>query len=111
MIAPGGRLDPLAAPVGHPVAGSRVAATHPLRPARRAPAHMRITYWSRKAMAIEVRIPTILRSYTGGQKSIEGTGSTLDELLADLNGRYDGLRERLVDESVHRWPVRARQRW
>ena len=28
-------------------------------------------------MAIEVRIPTILRSYTGGQKSIEGSGSTL----------------------------------
>ena len=50
-------------------------------------------------MAIEVRIPTILRSYTGGQKSIEGTGATLDELLADLDGRYDGLRERLVDNS------------
>jgi sulfur-carrier protein len=50
-------------------------------------------------MAIEVRIPTILRSYTGGQKTIEGTGSTLDELLADLDGRYDGLRERLVDDS------------
>jgi sulfur-carrier protein len=50
-------------------------------------------------MAIEVRIPTILRSYTGGQKSIEGTGSTLDELLADLDGRYGGLRERLVDDA------------
>jgi MoaD family protein len=50
-------------------------------------------------MAIEVRIPTILRSYTGGQKSIEGRGATLDELLADLDGRYDGLRERLVDEA------------
>jgi len=50
-------------------------------------------------MAIEVRIPTILRSYTGGQKSIEGMGSTLDELLADLDGRYGGLRERLVDDA------------
>ena len=50
-------------------------------------------------MAIEVRIPTILRSYTGGQKSIEGTGSTLDELFADLDGRYGGLRERLVDSA------------
>lgn len=49
-------------------------------------------------MAIEVRIPTILRSYTGGAKSIEGSGSTLDELFADINGRYDGLRERLIDE-------------
>ena len=50
-------------------------------------------------MAIEVRIPTILRTYTGGQKSIEGTGSTLDELFADLDGRYGGLRERLVDSA------------
>jgi molybdopterin synthase sulfur carrier subunit len=50
-------------------------------------------------MAIEVRIPTILRNYTGGEKSIEGSGSTLDELFADINGRYEGLRERLVDDS------------
>ncbi len=50
-------------------------------------------------MAIEVRIPTILRSYTGGQKSIEGTGSTLEELFSDLDGRYGGLRERLVDSA------------
>ncbi len=50
-------------------------------------------------MAIEVRIPTILRSYTGGHKSVEGSGSTLDELFSDLDGRYDGLRGRLVDEA------------
>jgi sulfur-carrier protein len=50
-------------------------------------------------MAIEVRIPTILRSFTGGQKSVEGAGETLGELLADLDGRFDGLQERLVDES------------
>jgi sulfur-carrier protein len=57
------------------------------------------TYWSRYTMAIEVRIPTILRTYTSGQKSIEGTGATLDELFADLDGRYGGLRERLVDSA------------
>jgi sulfur-carrier protein len=50
-------------------------------------------------MAIEVRIPTILRTYTGGEKLVEGSGSTLAELFADLDGRYDGLRERLVDEA------------
>ncbi|MEV5448328.1 molybdopterin synthase sulfur carrier subunit, partial [Streptomyces sp. NPDC052644] len=32
-------------------------------------------------MAIEVRIPTILRSYTGGAKVVEGTGDTLGDLL------------------------------
>jgi len=50
-------------------------------------------------MAIEVRIPTILRSYTGGEKSVEGSGATLGELIADLDGRYDGLQDRLVDDS------------
>jgi len=50
-------------------------------------------------MAIEVRIPTILRSYTDGRKTVEGTGATLGELFADLDGRYDGLRGRLVDEA------------
>jgi len=47
-------------------------------------------------MSIEVRIPTILRSYTGGAKSVAGSGDTLADLLADLESRYTGLRERLV---------------
>jgi sulfur-carrier protein len=51
-------------------------------------------------MAIEVRIPTILRPYTGGAKSVEGSGSTLGELLGDLDSRHQGLRERLVDEGT-----------
>jgi len=49
-------------------------------------------------MAIEVRIPTILRTYTDGAKQVEGTGSTLGELIADLDRQHDGLRERLVDD-------------
>ncbi|MDX3096170.1 MoaD/ThiS family protein [Streptomyces sp. ME19-03-3] len=48
-------------------------------------------------MAIEVRIPTILRTYTGGAKAVEGSGSTLDELLADLDARHSGIRDRIVD--------------
>jgi molybdopterin converting factor small subunit len=50
-------------------------------------------------MAIEVRIPTILRNYTDGAKSVAGSGSTLDELLADLEARHGGLRGRLVDDA------------
>ena len=49
-------------------------------------------------MAVEVRIPTILRSYTGGAKSVEGSGGTLAELLSDLESRHGGLQDRLVDE-------------
>ncbi|MBC9725556.1 MoaD/ThiS family protein [Streptomyces sp. TRM68367] len=48
-------------------------------------------------MAIEVRIPTILRQYTDGQKAVEGTGDTLAELFADLETRHAGIRARLVD--------------
>jgi sulfur-carrier protein len=49
-------------------------------------------------MAIEVRIPTILRSYTGGDKAVEGDGATLRELVEDLESRHAGLRARLVDD-------------
>jgi len=48
-------------------------------------------------MAIEVRIPTILRTYTDGKKAVEGSGPTLDALFADLDSRHPGLRDRLVD--------------
>jgi MoaD family protein len=50
-------------------------------------------------MAIEVRIPTILRTYTDGAKQVEGTGSTLDELINDLEQRHGGLRARLIDDA------------
>jgi hypothetical protein len=43
-------------------------------------------------MAVEVRIPTILRSHTGGAKSVEGSGGTLAELLSDLTPGTAGLR-------------------
>jgi molybdopterin converting factor small subunit len=49
-------------------------------------------------MAIEVRIPTILRTYTGGAKAVEGSGSTLAELIADLEAHHSGLRARLIDD-------------
>ena len=48
-------------------------------------------------MAIEVRIPTILRTYTDGAKQIQGSGATLDELITDLEKRHGGLRDRLID--------------
>ncbi|MBM7786380.1 MoaD family protein [Tenggerimyces flavus] len=48
-------------------------------------------------MAIEVRIPTILRTYTGGSKVVEADGATLKELLDDLDAKHAGLRGRLVE--------------
>lgn len=49
-------------------------------------------------MSAEVRIPTILRTYTGGEKIVSGEGTDLRSLIADLDGRFPGIAERLVDE-------------
>ncbi|MFF2845512.1 MoaD/ThiS family protein [Streptomyces sp. NPDC058001] len=48
-------------------------------------------------MAIEVRIPTILRQYTDGEKAVQGSGDTLAALLADLETRHAGIQARIVD--------------
>ena len=48
-------------------------------------------------MAIEVRIPTILRTYTGGEKAVEASGSTLSELIDDLESNHPGIKDRLID--------------
>ena len=49
-------------------------------------------------MAIEVRIPTILRTYTDGEKAVTGSGDTLAALLNDLETRHSGLQARLLDD-------------
>ncbi|HEX4787627.1 MAG TPA: MoaD/ThiS family protein [Actinospica sp.] len=49
-------------------------------------------------MAVQVSIPTILRSYTDGAKSVEGSGGTLKELITDLDARHPGLGDRLLDD-------------
>jgi sulfur-carrier protein len=48
-------------------------------------------------MAIEVRIPTILRTYTDGAKAVDGNGETLQALIDDLEGSHPGIKDRLVD--------------
>ncbi|GAA4510425.1 MULTISPECIES: MoaD/ThiS family protein [Nonomuraea] len=50
-------------------------------------------------MAIEVRIPTILRNYTDGAKAVSAEGATLDELIASLESRHPGIKDRLVDDN------------
>lgn len=50
-------------------------------------------------MAIDVRIPTILRTYTGGEKVVSGEGSTLAALIDNLESNHPGIKERLIDGS------------
>ena len=49
-------------------------------------------------MAIEVRIPTILRNLTGDAKVVEAQGSNLGELFDDLENRHPGIQERIVQD-------------
>ncbi|GAA5146590.1 MoaD/ThiS family protein [Nocardioides marinquilinus] len=49
-------------------------------------------------MAIEVRIPTILRTYTDGEKAVDGDGGTLRALIDDLEGNHPGIKDRLVED-------------
>jgi molybdopterin synthase sulfur carrier subunit len=49
-------------------------------------------------MAIEVRIPTILRTYTGGEKAVDASGATLAALIDDLEASHPGIKERLIED-------------
>jgi MoaD family protein len=53
-------------------------------------------------MPIEVRIPTILRPYTKDQKTVQADGSTLSAVITDLDGKYAGLGERLLENGALR---------
>jgi molybdopterin synthase sulfur carrier subunit len=56
-------------------------------------------------MAIEVKIPTILRTYTDGAKSVDAKGDTLASLIDNLDGTHPGLKGRLItdDGGLHRF--------
>jgi len=45
-----------------------------------------------------VRIPTPLRTLTGGADEVTASGGTVREVIDDLEGKHPGLRERLLDE-------------
>jgi molybdopterin converting factor small subunit len=49
-------------------------------------------------MAVEVKIPTILRTYTAEQKSVEASGDSLSALIDDLEANHPGIKERLVED-------------
>jgi molybdopterin synthase sulfur carrier subunit len=56
-------------------------------------------------MAIEVKIPTILRTYTGGAKTVEASGQDISALFDDLDVRHPGLKGRLITDegALHRF--------
>lgn len=46
-----------------------------------------------------VRVPTILRSYTGGEAEVTASGSTLNDVLHDLETRHSGILTRILDDN------------
>ena len=49
-------------------------------------------------MSCSVRVASPLRSYTGGVATVTADGTTVSELLADLDRRHPGMRFRMIDE-------------
>lgn len=50
------------------------------------------------SVSVSVRVPTILRTYTGGQSEVSAEGATLSEVLDSLDGNFPGIKGRIIDE-------------
>ena len=50
-------------------------------------------------MSVSVRIPTILRTYTGGESEVSASGETLAQVLDDLDAKFAGIKGRILDET------------
>jgi sulfur-carrier protein len=56
-------------------------------------------------MAVTVKLPTILRKFAGDQARVQAEGSTLAEVLKDLESRYPGITKNVIAEEggLHRF--------
>ena len=61
-------------------------------------------------MSVSVRIPTILRTYTGGESEVTADGGTLAEVLETWTPNYPGIKGRILDDAGRAAPVRQRVR-
>ncbi|SDS38518.1 MoaD/ThiS family protein [Microlunatus soli] len=50
-------------------------------------------------MSASVRIPTILRNYTGGEKEVSADGGNLAELIDNLESNHPGIKARVLDDA------------
>jgi molybdopterin converting factor small subunit len=49
-------------------------------------------------MSVSVRIPTILRTYTGGESEVSAQGATLADVIDDLEANFSGIKARILDD-------------
>ena len=50
-------------------------------------------------MAVEVRLPTLLRAHADGASSVAVDGATVGEVFTEITSRYPGLAGQLVDDA------------
>jgi molybdopterin synthase sulfur carrier subunit len=50
-------------------------------------------------VSVKVKIPTQLRNLTGGEAEVQADGSTIGDLVIDLESKHPGFKERILDES------------
>jgi molybdopterin converting factor small subunit len=49
-------------------------------------------------MSVAVSIPTILRTFTNNERSVQASGTNLAEIIADIDGQFPGIGDRLLDD-------------
>ena len=50
-------------------------------------------------MTVSVRVPTILRTYTGGDAIVSAEPGTVREVIEGLNAQFPGIGGRLLDDA------------
>jgi sulfur-carrier protein len=50
-------------------------------------------------MSVAVKVPTILRTYTGGASDVTVDGATLSDAIASLDAQFPGIGARVLDEN------------
>lgn len=50
-------------------------------------------------MSLVVKVPTQLRSLTQGAPEVEATGTSVEEVLRDVEHRHPGFADRILDEA------------
>ena len=49
-------------------------------------------------MTIEVRVTAVLQKHTGGQKVLSADGTTIGEVLTDMDARFPGFKSQVTDD-------------
>jgi len=49
-------------------------------------------------MSVQIHFPAIMRPLVEGRKSVSAEGQTVADIINDIEAKYPGVRERLIEE-------------